>query len=155
MMIYTTIYLQDSLCNRLNSISRAIGIPVTSLIVTLLIKNSIHNAEHCRAWIRTRYQPRQKERKWTRIHIRLSPAEYEFILDLRRVHKRSVSSLVKISADKYLDDILNSNFRTDDNNRINAYTFSKILIDGATCWMHIWGTPVHSAAFHAIINNTA
>lgn len=154
-MIYTTIYLQDSLCNRLNGISRATGMPVTSLIIILLKKNSIHNAELGRAWIRIRYQPRQKERKCTRIHIRLSPAEYEFILDLRRVHKRSVSFLISLSADKYLNDILNRNSRTDDNNRINAYTFSKIFIDGATCWMHIWGAPVHSAAFHAMINNSS
>lgn len=152
-MINTTVHIDESLRVSLYYIAHATGSSLTSIIVTLLKKNAYHHTGHSRAWIRIRYQRRQKGRIWTRIHVRLSPAEYEFILDLRRVYKRSVSSLIACSADKYLNDLKETHTSTSDNYHINAYSLSTVIIDGVTCHIQMWGIPETIQLFQPTIHN--
>lgn len=92
-------------------------------------------------WSRVRYQKRDETGNWRHLHLTLRPDEYEFFLDLRKVFKFSVSSLVAYAVEKYLEEIVKKLSKGSDNYRYKNYMFQRFIVDGVICWIFSWGIP--------------
>jgi hypothetical protein len=89
-----------------------------------------------------KYQPDDAGLKWRCFPIKLKPDEYEFFTDLRKVCKCSVSLLVAIALEKYLDEVLDESRDGVYNNTLfKNYLIRRMYISGVVCWMLCWGYP--------------
>jgi len=87
-----------------------------------------------------RYQPPAPDGEWDTFVIHYRPEENELVTDLRKLTRRSVSSLVRIAIIEYLDEVL------PDEGRNNYYPFSEYMIredriGEIRCWYFYWGLP--------------
>ncbi len=72
------------------------------------------------------------------MHMFLTPAEYELLLDLRKVYKLSCSGIIALAVERYIDKL---SLNMTDNNRFTCYVFSRFIMDGINCWAQYWGMP--------------
>lgn len=86
-----------------------------------------------------RYQPDADKKKWHCFHLRLRADEYEYFTDLRKVYKCSISLLVTMAVEKFLNPT--SYMGVDNNTSITHYFFGKEVIEGVICWHICWGFP--------------
>jgi hypothetical protein len=88
-----------------------------------------------------KYQPRDPMKKWHCVPISLRKNENEFVTDFRKLGKCSVSYLVAIATERYLEELQN-----DGDNRHNYaefihYAIGQRLEGGIICWELYWGDP--------------
>ena len=88
-----------------------------------------------------RYQGREGNSKRRRVHVRFRDDEYEFFHDLRKVWKMSVSFILAVAIEKYLDELLRLLVKNPDNYRYRNYASSRIIVDNVICWVLYWGIP--------------
>jgi hypothetical protein len=89
-----------------------------------------------------RYQADDRKRRWHCFSIKFRPDENEFFTDLRKLCKCSVSCLVAIAAEKYLDEILAASGKKVHNKvRFSNYVIRRIFAGGLICWQLYWGYP--------------
>lgn len=141
MYVDTTIIINFTLLDRIAHASYMSGISKNHLISSLMRRLSDDHKILVRSWTRVRYQERDPDRNWCRMHLSLRPDEYEFFLDMRKAFKCSVSCLVAYAIEKYLDQIINKIRQDPDNYRYKNYMIFRIIIDDVICWMYYWGIP--------------
>ncbi len=86
-----------------------------------------------------KYQERRKPNDWHTVHLELREDEYEYLLDLRRLLKLSVSLILANAVDKYLmkvEKIIQS-----DKYLMRNYVLIQEINNGTLHWRHIWGFP--------------
>ncbi len=83
------------------------------------------------------YQEQSTPDTWHRFHLQLREDDYEFLLDLRKLLKMSVSCILAYAVRKYLKTIKT------DNNRYKNYVIIKNIRSGITFWTLIWGYPLN------------
>ena len=103
MLIETTILIKTELLQKLTKASIMTGKSRGFIISALLRRYADDNTRFSVQWSRVRYQDRDDEKSWHRLHLILNPDEYEFFLDLRKVFKRSVSACIADAIVMYLD----------------------------------------------------
>jgi hypothetical protein len=81
------------------------------------------------------YQERSGKECWHTFHIKLREDDYEYLLDLRKLLKMSVSNILAYAVKKYLKRI------NTDNNRYKDYVVIKNIRNGLIFWTLIWGYP--------------
>ncbi len=82
------------------------------------------------------YQDRKTKGEWRTVHVYFREDMYEFCLDLRKFYKMSVSLILALSINEFLDDRLNTK---PDNYRFRNYIIVKEVIDTLICWRLYWG----------------
>jgi hypothetical protein len=94
-----------------------------------------------------RYQKRGSRAAWHAFHLRLREDEYEYLLDLRKLLKMSVSLILAYAVKKYLDKLLvffqkaKPGKCLTDNNCFMNYVIIKEEIQGVISWRLLWGFP--------------
>lgn len=141
MYIRTTVNVNIVILTKISRASILTGTTKNCIISSVLRRFSDDHEKFEKSWSRVRYQNRDSKENWRKLHIRLGPDEYEFIIDLRKFFKLSVSHCIAIAVIKYLDDIINNIIHGGDNYRYKNYTVLRILIDGVICWIQYWGAP--------------
>ena len=111
------------------------------IISSLLRRLSYDHDKIALSWVRVKYQMRDVQEHWRCLHLALTPDEYEFFIDLRKVCKQSLSRLINYAVEKYLDGLINRIKECTDNYQYRNYAFSRITIDGVVCLIHYWGIP--------------
>jgi len=81
------------------------------------------------------YQSRSAKECWHTFHITLREDDYEYLLDLRKLLKMSVSHILAYAVKKFLKKNIT------DNNRYKNYVAIKSIRDGLVFWTLIWGYP--------------
>ncbi len=133
--IHVDILAQINRAAQTRSISR-------SKIIILMIKNVMKNIpDPGRMGKLVQYQPRSSPEKWHRFHIQLRIDDYEYLLDLRKLLKMSVSSILAYALKEYGDKLIKG--KLTDNNRYTNYMIMREVIDDIICWRFIWGYPLH------------
>lgn len=111
-------------------------------MVSAMLKYLAVKSRKCPAeWGRIKYQERRPGEEWKRLHVRLQRDEYEFFLDLKKVMKMSVSHLIAVAINLYMDEMLGELKCDVDSYRYRNYAMSKIFIEDVTCWIFYWGIP--------------
>ncbi len=139
MSIETTLNIEKILLEIITHAAEQKGISRIEFII-LLLKMVMKDAQnHVRHGKRIEYQSRQNHGVWCTLHIQLRPNDYEYLLDLRKLLKMSVSHILAYAIDKYLDTLKKS--RITDNYHYTNYMILKETIDGILCWKLFWGIP--------------
>lgn len=111
------------------------GISRSEMIIMLLKRVMEDIAGPARYGSLIIYQSRSTKECWHTFHITLREDDYEYLLDLRKLLKMSVSHILAYAVKKYLK----SNIT--DNNRYKNYAVIKSIRDGLVFWTLIWGYP--------------
>lgn len=141
MQIETTVLIKTELLQKLTKASIMTGKSRGFIISALLRRYADDNTRCSVQWSRVRYQARDDEKSWHRLHLILNPDEYEFYLDLRKVFKRSVSACIADAIVMYLDMMVCKLKNDTDNYRYKNYSFSRVILDDVVCWILSWGVP--------------
>ncbi|MBN1534236.1 MAG: hypothetical protein JXA20_16305 [Spirochaetes bacterium] len=91
------------------------------------------------------YQKSNPSERWNHFHIVLSEKEYEYFIDMRKLCKRSVSFLVALSVNKYIEEVIAelTNIKTEktDNYQFLSYILIGERIDNVISWRIYWDLP--------------
>jgi hypothetical protein len=135
----TTLNIHEDIAGKITDTALSMGIRRSDLIVLLLHRFMEETGQSVRIGRLVQYQKRRPAHEWRRVHAYVEDDEYEIFLDMRKLTKRSLSYILAIAVERYLDDIVKEKFT--DNNRNSNYIIIKEEIDSIPCWMLIWGNP--------------
>ncbi len=127
MKIDTTINVKCLVIERIDACARMFSISRSELVSRLLKRMIEGKTTDKNRFARVKYQKRDKKSVWIRPHIMLESDLYEKNLDMRKLHKMSVSYLVLVAYRKYFDAVLQElkNGETTDKNRRNYICIGK------------------------------
>ena len=111
MFIETTINLNTHALLLINTAARMSGKTRSNLIVLLMRRIMKDGRDLVRNNRIIQYQEELPKERWHRLHVSLYSSDYECFLDLRKFYKRSVSLLVSLAIDRYLNEIIDSSIR--------------------------------------------
>jgi hypothetical protein len=135
----TTVNIHVDLLQTLNLEAQSRRISRSELAV-ILIKMLMDNIpEPVRPWRMVRYQKNADKHVWRRFHIQLREDDYEYLLDLRKLLKMSVSRLLAYAIKKFLNRLMKN--KITDNYQYHNYVVIREIIDNIISWRFIWGYP--------------
>lgn len=139
----TTLNIHAEILQRITLAAQLKGVSRSDVIVTLikLVMDDIPDPGRFGSMVR--YQERSNPEDWHIFHIQLRVDDYEYMLDLRKLLKMSVSLILSYAVSKYLNSILKE--ANTDNYRYKNYVIIKDMIDNITYWKFIWGYPPNIA----------
>ena len=140
-MIGTTVYIRRDLAERVSAAARIADSTRTEIVVMLMKRVMKEHRRLVRCWRAVQYQEKDSGGRWCRMHISPCGRDYEFLIDSRKVFKRSVSLLLAMAVEKYLDEILIPDDNKSDNYPFNNYIFMWEMIGDVVCWKFFWGMP--------------
>jgi hypothetical protein len=145
MLVQTTINIDKSVKLVLGRAAWTSGLSRSSMIMILLRKTMMEHKKHLCHWNPVRYQARSMKQVWCRVHVTLSSRDYEYMLDLRKFCKMSVSLLVALAVELYLDSVL-AEYMGRKPNITDNYPFQHYILiqeesDSVICWKIYWGCP--------------
>ncbi len=135
----TTLYVHVDVLAQINKAALALGTSSSKIIILMLKKAMKNIPDPGRMGKLVQYQPRSSRENWHRFHIHLRIDDYEYLLDLRKLLKMSVSSILAYAFHKYGDNIMK--VKKTDNYQYKNYVILREVIDGIICWRFIWGYP--------------
>lgn len=91
------------------------------------------------------YQERSDKESWKTIHLTVREDEYEYLLDLRKLLKMSVSRILAFAVKKYLAKLNEKNIT--DKNHYKNYVIIKEFVNNIVCWRLFWGYPPNIGRF--------
>jgi hypothetical protein len=143
MRIDTTINVNVDNIKVLSDAVRATGLTRGYIVSWLLHRMVVEEALRPVVWKRVRYQDRNLKENWGRLHLSLTPAEYELFLDLKKLYKLSGSRIIAFAVETYIEKLYILPNKNLDNYRFTNYTFSRLCINGTTCLFQTWGIPLY------------
>ena len=141
----TTLYIHVDVLAQINKAAIEWGISRSKTIM-ILIKSMMNDIpDPGRMGRLVQYQPRCSREKWHRFHIQLRIDDYEYLLDLRKLLKKSVSSMLAFALQKYGKKLMKR--KLTDNYRYKNYMILREVIDNLICWRFVWGYPPNIEQF--------
>lgn len=135
----TTVNIHIDILNKIAGASRERGISRSELIVQLIKKAMDDIYDPVRIGQMVQYQERKSPGEWHTFHVQLRMDEYEYLLDLRKLLKMSVSLILAYAVHKFLEKIMKGHLT--DNYQYKNYVVIKEMIDDIISWRFIWGYP--------------
>ncbi len=134
----TTLNMRADIMERIGIEARKSGISRSKIAIFLLKQamEDVNNPEPLGKLVR--YQTRRRPEEWHEFHLRLREDEYEYLQDLRKFLKMSVSLILSIAVQKYLT---KSSKKITDNYRFRNYVLIKEIFNNIISWRIIWGFP--------------
>jgi hypothetical protein len=102
-MIETSANLDASTYERIIAAANDNQIHVRHIVHVLFKRMLLDIPLKNKVFSRVKYQERISGRKWKLFRLRLSEAMYEGCVDMRKLHKMSVSFILDVAVDLYLD----------------------------------------------------
>lgn len=135
----TTVNIRIDILNRINIAAESWGISQSAVIMILIrqLMNEIPDQEHPVKMVR--YQKRGGADGWHTFHIQVNWDEYDFLQDVRKFFRMSVSLAVAYSVNKYLRNLMRN--RNTDNYRFQNYIVIREIVDNIISWRIFWGYP--------------
>ncbi len=135
----TTLNIHIDVLAKITLASQEYGIPRSDVIILLIKKvmDKMENGTFVGKLVQ--YQERDHIKKWHTFHIQLRPDDYEYMLDLRKLLKKSVSCIVAYAVQKYLTPKVK--LKITDKNLYKNYIIMNRVIDNIICWKLFWGYP--------------
>ncbi len=115
-----------------------------SKLITALLRFVGENQKICfTASRRIKYRERQGAGSWKRMHIMLTPYDYEIILDLKKYGKMSLAMMIEFSIKNYFERFVESVLKKQktDNYLYANYHFEVTTEDNIFSYSVYWGFP--------------
>ncbi len=141
MIIETTLNIQNHLLKTINDAAHKKGLPRTELIILLFKRVMDEIPRNICHGKRIKYQSRYNHGPWNTLHIRLRPNDYECLLDLRKLLKMSVSHILAMAINKFLDELIHTIIK--EKYHFTNYIILHESINGIQCWKLLWGIPIN------------
>jgi len=141
----TTLNIRIDIYEKIMMTARLKGVSCSEIIIVLIKKMMDEISDPGRMGRLIQYQERCMPADWHTFHLSAREDEYEYLLDLRKLLKMSVSLILACAVDKFLDKIRKG--KITDNNRYRNYIIIKEAIDEIICWRFIWGFPPNLRKF--------
>jgi hypothetical protein len=127
----TTLNVHAETLKRISAAARAGGISRSRVIMYLMkrVMEDISKPDYPGRMVR--YQ-KSSPGDWHIFHLQVKEDDYEYLLDLRRLLKMSVSLILAGAVKKYLDEQKSKNFT--DNCLFKDYVLVMDAINGVICW---------------------
>lgn len=135
----TTLNIHSDLLHKITLAARTGKKSRSETIMTLIKKIMDDVSQPSRFGAPVRYQERISEEEWKTFHLVVREDDYEYLLDLRKLLKMSVSRILACAVKKFLRQPTRTLFT--DNNRYKNYVIIKEVIDDIICWRLFWGYP--------------
>lgn len=135
----TTLNIHSDILGKINWAARSRRVSRSAMIMVLIKRTMDDVANSVRFGRMVRYQERSSPDAWNTVHVQLRMDDYEYLLDLRRLLKMSVSLILAYAVRKYLKEIMQN--KDTDNYQYKNYVLIKEALDDAICWRLIWGYP--------------
>jgi hypothetical protein len=135
----TTLNIHTDILEIINRSARSRSVSRSDMII-VLIKRVMNDASNSVRFGRmVKYQKKDTPEVWHTVHVQLRMDDYEYLLDLRRLLKMSVSLILAYAVRKYLNGIMEK--KDTDNYQYKNYVLVKEIFNDITCWRLIWGYP--------------
>jgi hypothetical protein len=142
-MVITTLNLDMKTMEKICRIASMHGLS-KSIVVIKIIKRSLeHTAMMPRYASTVEYQRNELSGHWHCLHVTMSPREYEYITDIRKFFKMSVSLFVALAVEEYYKVYMEK--LNDDGIMDNYLYLCHMLVvkteQNVTTWKIYWGKP--------------
>lgn len=144
MMIRTTINIGADVHKMLKDAAKKHGIEIEEVIMALMRYFSKKNRRNLVAFDGVRYQERSENPSWECVHVNWFGEEYELLIDLRKVHKKSVSRLIAEVVLMYFNKISSIIDIFLDNYHEKFYAIAKFTVHNSIGCIFFWGYPKKS-----------
>jgi hypothetical protein len=146
----TTLNIQADALKKITEQAIAAGVSRSAIIIFLLKKSMDNVSNPGRFGSLVKYQKRSGEAEWHSFHIKLRVDDYEYLLDLRKLLKMSVSLILACAVERYLNKkqtTINNHWEKykADKNRYMNYIIIGEVISNVICWKLFWGFPPNIA----------
>jgi hypothetical protein len=139
----TTINIHEDIYTRISAAAVKLDTSRRDIIIRLLMRMMKNNSTPRRGFTTVKYQPGDATGRWHPFHICYKNDENEFSVDLRKFSKYSVSFILAIAVEKYLDQL------TGDANEKGMYNYTgfsnyviyREVVEGIISWRLYWGYP--------------
>jgi hypothetical protein len=134
----TTLNMRTDILAMISRVAKSKGISRSSVIIFLIKKVMADVPDALPMGRMVRYQERRGSGEWRVVHVRVSEYEYEYMVDLRKLLKMSVSLICAYAVEKYLKKPLRRQI-ADNYPFFMNYMVTKEIIDNIISWRIIWG----------------
>ncbi len=135
----TTLNIGIDLLAMIAKAAESRGVSTSEMIAILLKRVTVNMENPGRIGSLVRYQKRRRSGDWHKFHLKVREDMYEYMLDLRKLLKVSVSGIVALAAKKFLTGSIK--IKDSDNYLCNCYFIIREVADSAIIWKLIWGCP--------------
>lgn len=143
-MATTSINIHHKILQKINDLAVRLETSRRDIIIQLLMR-IMRDHDRLRGNFQTvKYQSDDVRENWHCFHIRFKSDEYEFFIDLRKVCKCSVSLLVSLAVDLFMDELLYKKTmkkNVDNYALFKHYVLRRVIADGIISWQIYWGFP--------------
>ena len=146
-LIRTTAYVKRSIRKKFEAASIETGLSLSELFVKLIIFCINHKRKYVSAspWTSVYYQEADVDADWSRLKVKLLGKEYEYMADIRKIFRVSVSAFFALAVEDHLDelvDIITGKSKSNQDNYLNTgYIFSYQELKTSVKWTFYWGIP--------------
>ncbi len=114
MKIDTTINIRKEILERIDRAAEDCAVSRGKLVSLLLKRVMKENSADKNRFSRVKYQKRDRDAVWKRPHLVLESDLYEKSIDMRKLHKMSVSYIVTVAFNRYFDLVLEELINSED-----------------------------------------
>ncbi|MCP4131228.1 MAG: hypothetical protein GY754_09630 [bacterium] len=145
MYINTTIYINIELLEKVEAASRQVKMSRSDIIILLLDRVMKKKEIPLETFKQIKYQFRDLACNWKRIHVYPEAHIYESFLDMRKFFKRSVSLIIAIAINEYLDQLVEELSAAEDPVDLDSYPSQYLFLaresGGLQKFVIYWGFP--------------
>jgi hypothetical protein len=139
----TTINIHIDILGKIRAAALSGGVSCSGLIILLIKKVMDDMPDTGRPGRMVRYQDRAQPEEWLTFHLQLREDDYEYLLDLRKLCKMSVSLILAYAVKKYCAAVSNKDVTDNYLNQYRNYLVIREIYHGIICWRFCWGFPPH------------
>ncbi|HOT47187.1 MAG TPA: hypothetical protein PLM53_12765 [Spirochaetota bacterium] len=137
----TTLNMRTDIFKQITYAARLRGVSRSGIIISLVKEAMKDISDPGRLGSMVRYQKRMKRCDWQLFHLQVGEDDYEFLLDMRKLCKMSVSLILAYAVEKYLSKLVKN--KNADNYRFKNYAIVRECLEGVICWKFFWGLPLN------------
>jgi hypothetical protein len=140
-MMRTSINMRLSIHNKILLAAARLGKTRQEVVKILLRRILLDIGRYQGGFRLVRYQARDPFKQWKCFKIAYRKNENEFVEDFRGLSKFSVSYLVAIATERYLEELLEDGEGRYNNTEFPHYAVGQRVENGIICWEYYWGDP--------------
>jgi hypothetical protein len=151
MILRTTLNIHVDVLSRIYNAALKLNKSNREIIILLFMRIMQKYSMQQGKFSTVKYQPDDDRNKWHKFHICFKADENEFFGDLRKFCKFSVSYLLAIAVEEYLDKLMDDAEKkiVDNYPYFNSYLIYREIVEGIISWRLYWGYPVEEPkTFH-------
>ncbi|MCP4131736.1 MAG: hypothetical protein GY754_12225 [bacterium] len=145
MFVNTTININIELLEKVEAASKLLNTSRSNIIILLLDRVMEKKEVSIEIFKQVKYQFRDLASNWKRIHVYPEVERYEAWIDMRKIHKRSVSLIISIAINEHLDQLVEELSAAENpvclDNYPSDYLFLARESNGIQKFVIYWGLP--------------